>query len=211
MQRILGSMGLAALLIATLPAQATLIDFTASNSNPVNAGGVTATVTGSGSLTWTAFDGNAGAAPCLTSLLACDNDGIGIGDDEITFNTEWLLVSFSQAVNVTNIHLFDLFGINDDAAGNPAERAWMGFYNSSSILLDSWLITGTAAPGTVSGYATRAGLVGSVSSVRFYTNEVANSDFALAGIEFVAVPEPSMLMLLGGGLLGFGLIRRRRV
>jgi len=207
----------AALMTAALPAQATLLDFTASNSNPTTAGGVTATLAAqNGSLSWSAFDGDPTAVPCKPVLLACKYDGVGVTDDEISYGSgsgaESIIVSFSSLVNVTNIYLFDLFGRNDDGAGNPAEIAKVSFRNAAGTQIANWTITGTAAPGTLSGYATQAGLVSGVKSIRFYTNNsnAQNSDFAIAGLQFASVPEPATLTLLGGGLLALGAMRRRR-
>jgi hypothetical protein len=200
----------ALLALTALPAQATLIDFTISSNNPVTAGGVTASVSANGTLTWTAFDGDPNREPCVSDFLACNNDGIGVGDDEVTYRTEWVLVTFSDIVDITSVHLFDMFGRNDDRQGNPAEIAKIKFFDEYSTQLALWELEGTAVPNTNSGYASYSALVSGVKSMRFFTNEVSNSDFAIAAIEFVSVPEPSTIALLGAGLVAVGFVGRRR-
>jgi hypothetical protein len=207
----------ALLLAATLPAQATIIDFTATTSSSVTSDGITATATAeNGALTFETFNGDSSSAPCSSSLLACRYDGLGVNDDEITYgvtaSAESVNVTFNQLVNVSNVYLFDLFGVNDDGRGNPAEVAKIQFYGTGGTDLGLSSVTGTAPPGTLSGYADWAGNVSGVSSIRFYTDQVRNSDFSLAGLQVstVAVPEPGILSLLGAGLAVFGFLGRRR-
>jgi hypothetical protein len=203
------------LLIAAAPSQATLIDFTISSTNPVAAGGVSAyvkSIGSSGDLTWMPFDGNKNVVPC-TTLLECNNDGIGVGDDEVTYHSERVLVTFSELVNITAIHLFDLFGWNDDGVGNLPETANVQF-NRPSYSSTTWVLTGSDAPSTpgaiTTGYATRSGLITGVKSIEFFAGLPRNSDFAIAGIEFVSVPEPGTLARLGAGLAAAGFFGRRR-
>ena len=135
-----------------------------------------------------------------------------MNNDEVTYGSsegaQSIAVAFSELVTVNG----NLFGAGDDGGDNPAEVAWIRFLDAASNEIDSWRLTGDVAPGTFSGYASSAGLgsIGGVSSILFYTDEVRNSDFAVAAVEFVSVPEPSILTLLGAGLLGFSLFGRRR-
>lgn len=218
---LIGALGL----IFTTSAHATLFDFTnpgsfdsfGGSSASMTVDGVTLDLTANGgSLSLTTFDGDGSAAPC-SGLLYCSKDGVGIRDDEITYSpgltssSEYLMASFSTPVNVTAVHLFDLFGQGDDGAGNRAEVAMLYFDTLGGDYYAS--LTGTAPPGTLSGYALFDGLVTDVNNIYFYTfgsgGAPSNSDFALAAIE-TAVPEPDSLVLLAIGLLGLGFLQLRK-
>lgn len=184
-----------------------------SSSASMTVDGVTLDLTANGgSLSLTTFDGDSSAPPC-TSLLYCSRDGVGIRDDEITYyetTGELLVASFSTPVNITAVHLFDLFGVGDDGTNN-AEVAMLYFDTLGDDYFTS--LTGTAAPGTLSGYAHFDQLVIGVENIYFFTagelGAPSNSDFALAAIE-TAVPEPDSLVLLAISLLGLGFMQLRR-
>ena len=196
----------------TSMSHALLIDFTASNPwsgaaglSSFSSGGVTLTANGGdGQLTF-----NSGAmeqAGCNAAGfvgLACDGDGIGIGDDVVGgfgTNLERLTITFNPVVDILNIVLLDLF------TGETAfiRTTGAGFRNFN-----------TRVGGDVNGS-------GGVNVVGLMTNGVrqlqfrrdgrlaANSDFSVAAIEIVAVPEPGVLALFGLGLLGLGFTRRKK-
>jgi len=210
-----------------VPAQAALIDFTDggwSSTNPRNFGSLTVTLTAfddtntAVNFTETVFDGDPGQC----GPLACESDGIGIGDDEVTFGTggktdvERLLVEFSKSVNISSIILLDLFGA-DSSTDTPAEVVQMQFNGSGAG--GGW--SGTA-PDTTGFFTATSGNADKlsdpnaffgVSQIEFFADTAQlsspdNTDFALAAIN---VPEPGILALFGLGLLGLvGSAGRRR-
>ena len=197
-------------LFATGAAHALLIDFTSDDWNGANGQNPSygQVVTGVGLVTLTAAGGtltfNSGDnGGCLAGGgaafgLACDGDGIGIDDDEITFRDEMLTVTFASAVDVINIYLLDLFdnqGEFEQAIITVGGGSGIAV-NGSSTDVGGFIITGIVENG--------------VTTINFSTS--ANwdqTDYALAAIE-VSVPEPGTLLLLGAGLFAMGLAQRRR-
>ena len=213
--------GVAAFAFAGTPAQALVIDFTDISvwgvgniiappnlDNQVGTASylypdsltVTLTATG-GNLTFN-VPGSCGTA----GFLACDGDGIGINDDEISgvlSAGESLLVEFSHAVSVYTVSLLDLFARDLDN-----EIAIMQFDGSTSTFAAAGI-----APDDHVGFLQVTPNIGTVTSILF-TAPDATSDFALAALEINVdvisqqVPEPMTASLFGLGLLSLALTMR---
>jgi hypothetical protein len=158
----------------------------------------------------------AGMAPC--GVYACDGDGIGIGDDEISWKSsgfdELLEVSFDSAVTLTEISFLDLF-----TESTGTEIAFWYYNGDSSAKSNLFASSSTGS----NGFASTTGLnVAGVTSITFLVdcagNNCANNDYALAGVKFDSasndvseVPLPAAAWLFGSGLIGLaGIARRRR-
>ena len=156
-----------------------------------------------------------GSDPCLPGL-ACDQDGGGIGDDEVTYDvatvssSEVFYVYFASPQTVTQIDFLDLFAAPDGGQG-PDELAQFNFYGAGGALLGGGTATGTDTGDT--GWASWTGAFSGVTKMRFFADGTIgvtsppNTDFAVAAIR---TPEPGILGLMGVGLLGLGFAAVRR-
>ncbi len=176
-----------------------------SGKSTTSLNGVTLTSYG-GSLT---FNGShserAGCAGGAAShSLACRGDGIGIGNDEITEGyRQRLEISFSDPVNVRDIHLLDLFG--NERTG---EIAWIGSGNPFPDLVQTFAPP-SGNNGVSGGYWETGFTASNVISITLFSKGDTFSDFAAARIAYATVPEPGSLAMLFAGLLALGFLRRR--
>ncbi len=140
--------------------------------------------------------------------LSCDGDGLGVASfvdlffpggalDQIN-SFQWLTVSFSEAVDISNVSFLDLY----EGLGEVAVIGDTSFGAGESA---------NAAATNAGGYW-ETGYVGdSITSLTFSVEQFDfMSDFSLGSIAVSEVPLPGSLVLFGTGLLGFGMIRNRK-
>ena len=200
-----------AIAAGTLSASAAVLDFTASNatSGAVAGAGWSLVANPGGTIT-----SDNGGAPGPIGVLAGVTDGIGVDDDEISEGSEYLTVIFDRPVRVTGFWALDLFrnSVNDTDA--ETAQLYAGSTPTGSPVA-SLVATEVKVPGVSGiGFGFLGGL--SVKGTMFTFDEldggndgVGVGDYALAGLEVAPIPLPATSLLLGAGLLGLGLLRRR--
>jgi len=206
-----------ALVIMPAASQAALYDFTsagwsgADGQATFTSGNVTAAALPSGNLLSSqAFDGSPAACG---SGLACARDGLGIGDDEVTYGAaatrEVLRLTFNTAVNITGIDFLDLFQAQTQTSDPSTEVARFRVTFAGGSTADG-TATGTALDTT--GFLRLATLFNNVKQIDFFAAAPSpeNTDFAVAAISGAVVPIPAALPLLGSALAGLGVFGRRR-
>lgn len=192
-------------------AQAATVDFTddsvwASGSSTFVVDGVTVSLSSTGgAIQQTAFD-----APADTGgLFNGSTDGLGIGDDEISFGDQSITVSFSAPVKITGLRFLDLFL---GPLGQDFEVAIATFSGGDVVNTSAF----AAGPGN--GFVSNESFSPIVASSVTFTAGIGNDgagspDFALAGLSFEnvsIVPLPATVLLMGAGLISLAAAGRRR-
>lgn len=177
-------------------AQAALIDFT----DPTTYSVVGDTITGAGFDQAMAMGGDfniSEAGPGAIGPLAGTVDGLGIGDDEISFPGEAMSISFETAVTLTAIYLLDFF------AGEQV-------FISNGTATTMFVASANDGIGFFTGSLGLTGTVFTFAAGEPDDNVTGVSDFALAGVEIAPIPLPAAAGLLLAGLAMGGFVARRR-
>ncbi|MEM1232535.1 MAG: hypothetical protein AAGH70_00285 [Pseudomonadota bacterium] len=189
-------------------AHASAIDFT-----DASAYGVSITQTSATTLTGTAAGGWTGATTggpinlseagpgAQSAFVAGDNDGLGIGDDEISVDpTESFTISFNTTVTIAGLYFLDHYAPEEVHVSIDGGTPLAPFIS-------------TVSPPTP-GYTEFENLSLTGQTFTFTVGEPnqtgAVADYALAGIDIAAIPLPAGLLLLGGALGMLGATRRRK-
>lgn len=199
-----GALGVS-LFAAISAANAATLDFTKSPFIGISGvvAGTTYDVTASGgSLNWSqGHDGDT----CVG--LACQIDGLGVGDDEITLGNEEIRIDFGTAVRVTGLAFLDLFTSQN---GRTRERAMIS-YDGGAIFFDA---LASQISGSTSGFRSENGLNIVTSYLAFTAggsnDNIGSDDYALAAVTVSAVPLPPALLMFGVAMGGIGFLARRR-
>ena len=161
------------------------------------------------------------AGPAGEKLYQDSIDGLGVyglkEPDEIDFS-EFIEITFDTDVLLASVSVSDFFNrFKDGGDGSDPVRGEVGYL---SLWLDGAQLGSSPLTffGDVSDQANGEQTIAiapwaKVDSIKFYTM-AKNDDFSIKGLEFFTeytdVPEPSIAVLLGLGLMGLGLSRRRQ-
>lgn len=203
----------AATLVAAAQANAVVIDFGSSAWTPAanNQSSYTVNYAETGNVTAT-------AGPSGSLLFANDPvDGLGVTSgeiDEIDL-AEFITVTFQKTVSIVSIKLTDLFPRNHASEGNATdgndpvygEVAHVFFYLGAALVgsKDVYGLNSTGGNGEQTFTANNI----IVDKIVFQAGGSFN-EYSVKHIKAVKAPEPGVLALLGLGLMGLGMSRRRQ-
>lgn len=155
--------------------------------------------------------------PGAVGILAGENDGVGINDDEITNSPsvmEYVTLTFDEEVTIIGLAFLDLFKspreedheVADLFEGVGTGGTLLGSFDAVEVY--------QGVPGGNPGYAYYNGL-GFTGTTFTFASETGNdsvgkADYALGAVELAPIPLPAGVLLLGGALAGLGFARRRK-
>lgn len=163
------------------------------------------------------------AGPGAVGPLVGDNDGLGIKNDEISGDNQFITITFNETVKLTGLFFLDLYisatnGDNYETALVSKGAAPAASANASVVAQEvndpdgvnpgfayqAVSLTGTQFTFSVGLANPGLGFGGTGN------DDSGQRDYALAGIEISAVPLPAGMLLFGSALGGLGLMRRRK-
>lgn len=178
-------------------------------------------------ISFQSFDGSTahcGATLACSTSASDKKDGAGISDDEVReigMGGQSLTLEFSRQGNATAVWMDDIFFLDlfdNRLNGKGREQAKVQIFEAS-VLVNTFFFDATATGN--GGYFEQAFPVGTFRGDTFvftadsetFLRDDGTNDYSLAGLsisDVSTVPVPAPILLLVTGLLGLGVLSRRR-